>query len=222
MICDADTHGRDLARLAPAIEAVLACAAAGAIALVERDPRGTDDRARLARLRRFRTLCDTHGAALVVAGRADLALAAHADGVQLPERGLSPEAVAALVTRAGPARPLAIGRSCHDQAGLLAAEAQGADWAFLSPIFAPHSKPAASPPLGLDGFAATIAGLALPVAALGGVLPAHVAPLLAAGACGVATIGALLGTADPAARACEFLVALARARPSADPGTLGG
>ena len=90
VICDADTHGRALAPLAPAILQVLACAPSGTIALVERDPHGTDDRERLARLRLFRALCDAHGAALVVAGRVDLALAAHADGVQLAERGLPP------------------------------------------------------------------------------------------------------------------------------------
>jgi thiamine-phosphate pyrophosphorylase len=228
VICDADTHGRELARLAPAIQQVLARAAPGTIALVERDRLGTDDRARLARLRVFRTLCDAHRAALIVAGRVDLALAAHADGVHLPERGLSPEAVASLLTRARAARPMAIGRSCHDRAGLLVAAAQGADWAFLSPVFAPHSKPATSPRLGLDGFAAAIAGLTLPVVALGGLLPAHVAPLMTAGARGVATLGAVLGTPDPAARASEFLVALAE-RLSAGPrnpqnpgGTLGG
>jgi len=166
---------------------------------------GPSDRVRLERLRALRELTRRAGAILAVTARVDLALAVGADGVQLPERGLAPADVRAI----SPA--LALGRSCHDREGLLAAARAGADWATLSPVRAPWSKPAAFPPhgphgpLGVDGFRAAVAGIELPVFALGGVGPDLVPALRAAGAHGVATIGGLVGQGDPGACARALL-----------------
>jgi thiamine-phosphate diphosphorylase len=166
--------------------------------LVERDTTGTDDRRRLARLERLRRATRAAGVELIVSARVDLALAIEADGVQLPEAGLPAE----VVRRAFPR--LLVGRSCHDRAGLEAALAAGVDWAFLSPLHAPHSKVASVPALGLDGFARALAGLPACVYALGGVTPADVGPVLAAGGAGVATIGGVFGQEDP----CRAALAL--------------
>lgn len=203
----------DLGALGPPVidRALALMAALGPLAadvrLHERDATGTPDRVRLARLVALREASARAGVALVVGGRPDLALAVGADGVQLPERGLPP----ALVRRAFPR--LSIGRSCHDAAGLAAAARAGADWALLAPLHDPHSKPATSPALGLQGFraaldaAATALGgaLALPVYALGGVEASDLAPVIAAGGAGVATIGAVLGRPDPGAAVAAFM-----------------
>jgi len=174
------------------------------VRLVERDTTGTPDRRRLARLLRLRAATRDAGVTLIVSARVDLALATGADGVQLPERGLP----AAVVRRAFPR--LLIGRSCHDRAGLEAALAAGVDWALLSPLHAPHSKVTSAPALGHAGFARAVAGLPLGVFALGGVTPADVAPVLAAGGSGVATIGGVFGQVDPCRAALALLGVLGR------------
>lgn len=82
-------------------------------------------------------------------------------------------------------------RSCHDEASLARAAADGCDFALLSPVFPPGSKPSdPRPPLGVQGFARLAAGAGLPVVALGGLDSLRVAGLRAAGASGVAGIGA--------------------------------
>jgi thiamine-phosphate pyrophosphorylase len=93
-----------------------------------------------------------------------------------------------------------VGRACHTAADLVAAAAEGAAYATLSPVFATASKPGYGPPLGLRRLAALCAAAPLPVYALGGVdSPARVAGCVAAGAAGVAVMGAVMRAADPAA-----------------------
>ncbi len=83
-----------------------------------------------------------------------------------------------------------LGISCHHRAQLERA-AGICDYATLSPVFSPRSKPHdARETVGLDGLARACVDLDLPVLALGGLSPARVAPCLAAGAHGVAGIGA--------------------------------
>lgn len=84
-----------------------------------------------------------------------------------------------------------LGASCHDGAELARAHEAGCDYAVLSPVFAPASKPGyPHPPLGLDGFTrALVPGL--PTLALGGITPARAAACARAGASGVAVLGGL-------------------------------
>jgi thiamine-phosphate pyrophosphorylase len=74
--------------------------------------------------------------ALLVNGRPDVAVAAGAQGAQLPSDGLP----ARDVRRAFPS-PFLIGVSCHAIGEIRAAAAEGADFALLAPIYAPASKP---------------------------------------------------------------------------------
>lgn len=88
-----------------------------------------------------------------------------------------------------------LGRSCHSAAEVDAARAEGAAWATLSPVFTTDSKPGYGPSLGVDA----LDGHALPVFALGGITPENAAACRAAGAHGVAVMGAVMSAADPAA-----------------------
>lgn len=81
-----------------------------------------------------------------------------------------------------------LGVSCHDRASLAHAQKLGADYAVLSPVRATASHPE-RPPLGWDGFGARLAGLDLPVYALGGVGSDDVMASCRHGGCGVAGIG---------------------------------
>lgn len=161
---------------------------------------------RLALGRALRALTSERGAALLVSGELALTKQLAADGVQLPERGPSvAEARAALGTTAW------IGASRHDARGLAMAAAHGASFATLSPVYASPDK---GEPLGEKTFAALVRSAALPVFALGGVEPAHVAGLVGAGASGIAMIRALFDAPDPAATAAAALADIDQMRAS--------
>jgi len=88
-------------------------------------------------------------------------------------------------------RPALVGRSCHDAAEVAAAAAEGSDYVTVSPVFPSPSKPGYGPPLGPAGLAALTRD-APPAYALGGVRPADVPACRAAGAHGVAVMGAVM------------------------------
>mgnify|MGYP001822995861 CR=1 FL=1 len=137
------------------------------------------------------------GSALTVNRRADLAELVDADGVHLPELGLSP-----IEIRSHWSAFSVLGVSRHDRSGLEAAERELASYAFLSPVF---SVPGKAPPLGLHGFRAAIAGVEVPTYARGGVRPADLRPLLRAGAIGVAIRRAVYAVDRPADAVQTFL-----------------
>jgi thiamine-phosphate diphosphorylase len=120
------------------------------------------------------------GGRLIVSARADVASLSGADGVHLPESGVR----VGDVRRAFPA--LAIGVSRHDRDGLRRAEDEGADYALLGPVFSTPEKENRA--LGLERFSIIVAGLSLPVWAVGGVDASNAAACVAAGASGVAAI----------------------------------
>jgi thiamine-phosphate diphosphorylase len=119
-------------------------------------------------------------AEVLVNGRPDVAEAAGASGVQLPEQGLP----VAEVKRAFPG--LLVGASRHSVEGALAAEAEGADFVVLGPIFATPGKE--EQPLGLEPLRAAAQRLRIPVHAIGGIDATTAPQALAAGARGLAAI----------------------------------
>ncbi len=119
-----------------------------------------------------------------------------ADGVHLAAADPSPEPLAALT-----------GRSCHTYAEIARAAAEGCRYAILSPIFPTASKPGYGPALG----PAALGCHPLPVWALGGIQADNAASCLAAGAAGVAVMGAVMRAPDPAATVTQLCAALAGA-----------
>ncbi len=82
-----------------------------------------------------------------------------------------------------------LGQSCHDLEELRRA-ATVCDYATVSPVFAPLSKPGdARPTLGVLGLAAACGQVRIPVLALGGLSPERADSCMQAGAAGVAGIG---------------------------------
>lgn len=146
----------------------------------------------------------------VIGGRAALlinreaALAAELGaGVHLPEAG--PDA-GDVRRQIGPAALL--GRSVHSAAA--AAGATGVDYLLAGHVFATVSKPG-RPPLGLDGLAAIVAASPVKVLAIGGITVERVAATIAAGAAGIAVIGAISAAADPGRAAGELRAAIDQA-----------
>jgi len=88
------------------------------------------------------------------------------------------------------------GRSCHTVEEVHRAQAEGAAYVTLSPFAATSSKPGYGPPVPRDDYAVETG---IPVLALGGIDPGNAAHALAAGAYGVAVMGAVMRATDPAA-----------------------
>ena len=117
------------------------------------------------------------GAEVWINDRADVALAAGAEGVHLPETGLAIADARAL--------GLAVGASRHSIEGALAASRDGADVVHLGPIWDTPSKQGA---LGPDVLAVR---LAVPLVAVGGIdTPERAREAARAGADAVAVIRA--------------------------------
>ena len=154
---------------------------------------------------------------LLVNDRIDVALAASADGVHLPEAGL-PIAVARLLSHPG---PFLIGMSVHSADGAGAAARDGADLVVCGPIWDTPSKRASGlSPLGvaeLGAAARAMAATGSPARhyAIGGIVePQNAEAAARAGAHGVAAVRGLFDSEDPTAAAAALHGAVAATRPS--------
>jgi thiamine-phosphate pyrophosphorylase len=142
---------------------------------------------------------------LLINSRADIALAAGADGVHLRSDDLSPDEVRVLwhraraVSHADANRQPVLAVSCHTVDEVRKAEAYGADFAVFAPVFEKTTAPirsgvgiealreacqAVNFPTNVEG----VGGGRMPVLALGGVTMENAAECLQAGAAGIAAI----------------------------------
>ena len=188
----------------PAIAEALGACPAGT-AGVQLRAKTANDRQLVAWGRELREITRRAGAPLLVNRRADVAAIVEADGVHLPEMGLS----ATTIASSWPSFSM-FGTSRHSRAGLLQARGEGLSFAFLSPVLAVPEK---GEPIGIEGFEREIAGVGLPTYALGGIEPEHVGALLLAGATGVAVRRALYEAKEPGAAVRRFLDALDKSAP---------
>jgi thiamine-phosphate pyrophosphorylase len=118
---------------------------------------------------------------VVVSSRCDIALAAAAAGVNLPESDIPVAAARGLLG------DLLLGRSVHSLESALRAEQEGADYVIFGPVWASPSHPA-SPAAGIEALARVARAVRIPVLAIGGVTVGRIAECHAAGAAGYAAI----------------------------------
>jgi thiamine-phosphate pyrophosphorylase len=152
---------------------------------------------------RVAELCAAHDACCIVNDRPDVAVAVGAGGAHVGQGDLPVGAARRVL---GPARVLGATARDVDTAG--AHEAAGASYLGVGPAYATTTKTGLPAPLGPGGVGAVAAAVRIPVVAVAAVTAARVAPLLAAGAYGVAVIGAVSDAADPAHATEELLAAI--------------
>lgn len=125
-----------------------------------------------------------------------------ADGLHLAERGPSVasarEALAQATTEVGaPTTAMLIGRSVHSATAARAATDEQVDYLVVGSIFATASHPGREP-AGLALLREVRAATSLPLLAIGGLTAVRVLSVRAAGADGIAVIGAILHARGPA------------------------
>ncbi len=141
-------------------------------------------------------------AALLVNERVDVAAIAGASGVQLGEQALPAPAARQLL----PPGSL-VGRSVHSEDGAVQAMADGSNFLVVGTMFATSSHPGEEPagPTLMRGVARRCK---LPLIGIGGITPANVDVVIAAGASGVAVIRSILTADDPRSASVEMRSAL--------------
>tara|TARA_Y100001936_G_scaffold222324_2_gene238127 strand:+ start:14281 stop:14904 length:624 start_codon:yes stop_codon:yes gene_type:complete len=148
------------------------------------------------------SICKEFGAILTVNQRMEVAEAVSSNSLHLQRS----EDVA--IGRALLGRSSLIGVSCHSIEDAQAAEAAGADYVTLSPIFETASKPGYGPTIGLGGLAEASAEIDIPLIALAGIFPTNVGDCLRSGADGVAVMGSVMQADNPCQVVTELLDAV--------------
>ena len=120
---------------------------------------------------------------VLVNGRADIAVAADADGVHLASSGPEISSIRVWIPK-----KFIVGISVHTMKELHAACAGGADYILVGHIFPTASKESMGAPLGLDFLRRACRGASAPVLALGGITAERIPAIMEAGSAGVAGI----------------------------------
>ncbi|MFH1403676.1 MAG: thiamine phosphate synthase [Candidatus Altiarchaeota archaeon] len=121
----------------------------------------------------------------IVNDNLDLALEAGADGIHLGQEDFSFREARYVL-----GKDMIIGVTVHNVREALDAEADGADYLGVSPIFATNTKPDAGLPAGVQLIRDVKSKVSIPVAAIGGINEANVDSVIAAGADMVCAISA--------------------------------
>lgn len=145
----------------------------------------------LSSARVIREAATRSGALFIVNDRADIAMIAGADGVHLGQDDLPVEEARGLLGPEG-----IIGLSTHGVKEAVEAEALGADYISLGPIFPTRTKKDARAPRGLQLLSEVRSAVRLPIVAIGGITRENMADVFKAGADSVAIISGILTERD--------------------------
>ena len=141
------------------------------------------------------------GVPLLVYDRVDAAVAINADGVHLTADGL------AIGSAKGVGRGLLVGKSVSSVAEAVTAEADGADYVVVEPVF--FSRYAQNrPPTGASLVSRIRARVRIPLLAGGGITAGNAHQVIAAGADGVSVVTEIVESDDPRAAARSLLDAM--------------
>jgi len=198
-------NGRTLAELARMV------VAGGATLIQLRDKHGTTRRM-IEEARAIKAALAGTGVPLVVNDRVDVALIAEADGVHVGQEDMRVEDARRLL-----GRKAIIGLSIKSVALANAAPIDQLDYVGVGGVYATTSKDNPNPPIGVDGLRDIVTAFRkrrrdLPICGIAGIDAGNAAPVIAAGADGVAVISALSMQADPEAAARELRRVVDKAR----------
>ncbi len=174
---------------------VLAAAADGGVRTVQLREKNLSGRELTLLAEKFRRKCDELGVLMLMNDHVDIALAVGADGVHLGQDDMPLEAARRI------APELILGRSTHSVEQALEAQAQGADYVNLGPVFPTRTKNTPVQPLGLEIIRNAAPKLSIPFSVMGGVKEHNIPQLYNAGARIFAMVTELTQADDVAVKA---------------------
>ena len=188
---------------------IVRAAIAGGVTCVQLREKHCATRAFIEEARALKELLDALATRipLIINDRLDVALAIGADGVHLGQTDMHIRDARRLV---GPA--MLIGISAESVQDAIRAEAEGADYIGISPVFATPTKADTATPLGLEGVRQIRAAVSLPLVAIGGIHQENAQAVIRAGADGVAVVSAIVAAACPRKAATALKQAIHSAR----------
>ncbi len=140
-------------------------------------------------------------ALLFINDRVDVALAVGADGAHVGQDDLPMAAARGIVPRG-----FLLGVSAETAELARRAEADGADYVGVGPVYATGSKADAGDAVGTGRITEVASAVRIPVVGIGGIAIANAAAVMRAGAAGVAVISAVMRADDPEAAVRALLL----------------
>jgi len=144
---------------------------------------------------------------LIINDRIDMALALDAEGVHLGQEDMPIDAARKIL---GPQK--IIGASVFTPEEAKIAEALGADYLGLSPIFVTETKPELTQHLGIKGIPLLKEAVKIPVVGIGSMSESNAYEAVKAGLDGVAVVSAICSREDPRAAAAAIKAEIMRAK----------
>lgn len=177
---------------------ILADAIAGGATTVQLRRKQALGRDFVALSRALRTLTQEAGVQFIVNDRLDVAILSDADGVHIGQDDIGCLDARRLL----PDKWIGVSASTIEEAK--AAERDGADYLGVGAVYPTSTKADANDCGGIDGLRAICAAVQIPVVGIGGITSENAAPLLTAGACGVAVVSAVMSAQNPRLAASKF------------------
>lgn len=186
---------------------IVKTAVAGGVTCVQIREKDTDTREFVARAKELKRLLQPLGIPLIVNDRVDVALAVGADGIHLGQTDMTIEDTKRIV-----GNEIIIGISAESLQDAIDAQAQGADYIGISPVFNSDTKKDIATPLGLEGITNIRKQTSIPLVAIGGINKENIKSVIQAGADGIAVVSAIVSADSPEVSARELLHLISNAR----------
>jgi len=147
---------------------------------------------------RLADILQSAGGLLSIGGDIGLAAEIQAGAMHLPDVAGIAQARQAL------GASVLVGMSAHSMVDVTSAQAAGADYVTLSPIYETTSKPGYGPALGIEAIRLA-AKASIAIVGLGGISAENAAAVRDAGAAGVAIMGSVMRATNPAQVVSDML-----------------
>jgi len=164
---------------------IVAWALEGGTRLIQLREKDLADRAFCDLAHEVRGLTAQADALLIINDRLDIALAVGADGVHLGQKDFPVDQARQI------APDLIIGTSTHSVEEAHQAQALGASYINIGPLFPTRTKEWSEEFLGMQGLAAISSAVSIPFSVMGGIKQEHLPALIAAGAQTIAVVTAV-------------------------------
>ena len=198
------TNGTVAAKRGSTVEKTVLLAVAGGATLVQIREKEMDRKKLADLVARVKPFTLAAGVPLIVNDSVETALKVGADGAHVGQSDL-----AASVARKWLGSKMILGVSVYTVEEALRAQAVGADYLGVGPVFATKTKTDAQPPMGMERLGIIAQAVSIPVIAIGGVVHSNAAAIVRTGIDGVAVISAIIDQPDPA-QATQILAGIVR------------